>query len=136
MSHHWLIALLACPLLSGQQFAHYDIYRAASPVVVDGKLDEPAWKQAPAAGDFHPVGDEANVRQQTIVKLAWDDENLYLGYYCLDRRISAYITERHGPVSQGGGRMPTVRLTQNIQRHVACPAREVEGVARSGARTW
>jgi hypothetical protein len=100
MSHHWLIALLACPLLSGQQFAHYDIYRAASPVVVDGKLDEPAWKQAPAAGDFHPVGDEAKVRQQTIVKLAWDDENLYLGYYCLDRRISAYITERHGPVSQ------------------------------------
>jgi hypothetical protein len=64
MSRYWLIAFLVCPLLSAQQFADYKIYRAASPIVVDAKLDEPAWKQAPAASDFHPVGDEPNVEQQ------------------------------------------------------------------------
>jgi len=100
MLSRWLVLLFLLPVLSGQELSRYDIYRAASPIVVDGKLDESAWKQAPAVGDFHPLGEEAKVQQQTIAKILWDDENLYVGYYCLDRRISAYVTERHGPVSR------------------------------------
>ena len=33
------------------------------------------------------------------MRLLWDDDNLYAGYYCHDKHISAKVTERHGPVS-------------------------------------
>ena len=32
--------------------------------------------------------------------MLWDDENLYVGYYCHDKHISAEVMQRHGPVSQ------------------------------------
>ena len=80
----------------------YDIYRASSPITIDAKLDDAAWRNAPSVGPFNfhaNPGDPAN--QQTSVKLLWDDENLYLGYEMDDKRISAYVTERHGPVRIG-----------------------------------
>jgi hypothetical protein len=91
----WLMTATA------QERKSYDIYRAASLITIDAKLDEEAWRLAPSAGPFHfhlNPGDATN--QQTAVKLLWDDENLYLGYEMDDTRISAYITERHGPVSK------------------------------------
>jgi hypothetical protein len=100
MAIRWLIILTLCPLLSAQQLSQYDIHRATSPIVIDGKLDEAAWRDVPSAGNFHPFRGETRVRQQTLAKLAWDDENLYVGYYCLDKKISAYVTERNGPVSR------------------------------------
>ena len=30
----------------------YDIHRVTSPITIDGKLDESAWKAAPSVGDF------------------------------------------------------------------------------------
>jgi hypothetical protein len=91
----WLMTAAA------QERKSYDVYRAASPIKVDAKLDEEAWRIAPSVGPFNfhlNPGDPAN--QQTVVKILWDDENLYLGYEMDDKRISAYITERHGPVSK------------------------------------
>jgi hypothetical protein len=95
-----LIPLLAVGAAVGQTFPRYDIYRAPSPIVVDGKLDEAAWKQAPAAGDFHFNWWKEGAKEQTVAKLLWDDENLYAGYYCHDKHISATVTKRHGPVSR------------------------------------
>jgi hypothetical protein len=86
--------------LAAQEHAHVDVYRAASPIVIDGKLDEPAWKTASRLGDFHFLPPAPAVKQQTVARIVWDDQNLYVGYYCIDKRISAYITERHGPVSR------------------------------------
>lgn len=85
--------------LPAQQRSQYTIYRAASPIVIDAKLDEQAWRRAPSAGDFH-FRRADKLRQQTVAKLVWDDENLYVSYYCLDRRITAFVNERHGPVSR------------------------------------
>ncbi|MEZ5360785.1 MAG: carbohydrate-binding family 9-like protein [Bryobacterales bacterium] len=96
-----LILLASVSLAVAQQRKRYDVYRAASPIKIDAKLDEEAWKRAPSVGPFNfhlNPGDPAN--QQTTVKLLWDDENLYLGYEMDDAHISAYITERHGPVSK------------------------------------
>ena len=47
--------LLACAIIPSiaQTLPRYDIYRAAGRIVIDGKLDEPAWQQAPSVGDFH-----------------------------------------------------------------------------------
>ena len=83
--------------MAAQERKSYDIYRAASAITIDAKLDEEAWRLAPSVGPFNfhrSPGDPAN--QQTEVKLLWDDENLYLGYEMADTRISAYVTERHG----------------------------------------
>ena len=81
----------------GQELPRYDVLRAGSPIVIDGRLDEAAWRQAPAVSDFH-----FNwwTSEQTVAKLLWDDTRLYAGYFCHDKHISASVTKRHGPVSR------------------------------------
>jgi cytochrome c oxidase cbb3-type subunit III len=93
---------LALQLLSVPCFAQkmYDIYRAASPILIDAKLDEPAWQQAPAVGDFHFPWFKEGVKEPTVAKILWDDEHLYVSWLARDKHISAFITERHGPVSK------------------------------------
>ena len=93
-----LLASLANCVM-GQTLPRYDVYRAAGRIVVDGKLDEPAWEQAPSVGDFRFNWWKEGAKEQTVAKILWDDENLYVGYYCHDKHISAEVTERHGPVS-------------------------------------
>ncbi|MEK7405596.1 MAG: carbohydrate-binding family 9-like protein [Acidobacteriota bacterium] len=84
---------------AAQPLPRYDIPRASSPIVVDAKLDEPAWRKVPPAGEFRATWWKPGPVEPTVVRMLWDDENLYVGYYCHDRHISAYVRERHGPVS-------------------------------------
>ena len=83
-----------------QTAVEYRIQRAPSAIAIDGKLDEAAWRSAPAASDFlfnwHTEGD----KEPTVAKLLWDDDNLYVSWHCKDRHISASVTQRHGPVSK------------------------------------
>jgi esterase/lipase superfamily enzyme len=85
---------------SAQNLPRYDIYRAPSPIVIDARLDEPAWQKAPPAGEFHFNRWKQGEKEPTVAKMLWDDENLYVSYFCHDRHISAYVRERHGPVSK------------------------------------
>ncbi len=96
------MALSPLLLLWGSALAQqpYSIYRAPSPVTIDAKLDEPAWREAPSVGAFQFNWHTDGEKEQTIVKMLWDDENLYLAYRVLDKHISAYETRRHGPVSK------------------------------------
>ncbi|HYM12982.1 MAG TPA: carbohydrate-binding family 9-like protein [Bryobacterales bacterium] len=94
-----MLALPLAAMAAAQPLPHYDIYRASSPIVIDAKLDEPAWQQAPPVGDFHFNWWKEGEKEPTVAKMLWDDHNLYVGYYCHDRHISAFVTERHGPVS-------------------------------------
>jgi len=86
-------------LVLGQPLPHYDIYRVPSRIVINARLDEPAWQQAPPVGDFHFNRWKEGEKEQTIARLLWDDEHLYVAWLCRDRHISAFVTERHGPVS-------------------------------------
>jgi hypothetical protein len=94
-----LIVLLAW-ILSAQSVPRYEIYRAPSPIMVDGKLDDSAWQAAPPVGDFHFKGWKSGEKERTVARILWDNANLYVGYFWHDRHISAFITERHGPVSR------------------------------------
>lgn len=94
-----ILLLILAGILDAQTLARYDIHRAAGRIVIDGKLDEPAWEQAPAVSDFHFNWWKEGAKEKTVAKVLWDDENLYVGYYCHDKHISAEVTERHGPVS-------------------------------------
>jgi hypothetical protein len=92
--------LLALPLLSiAQQKPSYDMHRTSEPIMIDGRLDEAAWKAAKPVGDFHFNWWTSGEKEQAVAKILWDDANLYIGYYCRDKNISANVTRRHGPVS-------------------------------------
>ena len=51
-------------------------------IVIDGRLDEAAWANAPKAADFiqnEPKEGEPSA-EKTEVRVLYDSENLYLGY--------------------------------------------------------
>ena len=93
----WLLCF-CCVACFGQKT--YDIYRAPSPIAIDGKLDEPAWRNAPSIGDFTFLWVKDGEREQTVAKLLWDDENLYVSWRAHDKHISAFEKRRNGPVSK------------------------------------
>ncbi|RFP64315.1 hypothetical protein D0N36_14760 [Hymenobacter lapidiphilus] len=60
--------------------------RATSPVSVDGRLDEAAWKAAPVVRNFRQVEPNQGqaARPDTDVRIIFDDKNLYIGAFCPD----------------------------------------------------
>jgi hypothetical protein len=72
----------------------YVCYRAASPVIVDGRLDEPAWKEAEFSTSFVDIVSGEPAWFDSRVALAWDDQNLYVGYRIEEPDVRASLTER------------------------------------------
>ena len=68
-------------------------YRAATPIVVDGKLDDPSWLKATCI-DLVLADSGENPRQKTRARVLWDDEYLYVAFYCEDSDIWGVTTER------------------------------------------
>ncbi len=95
------VVLIAIVMRSGgaEPLPRYDIVRANSPIVIDGSSTMPLGS-APAVGDFHFNWWKEGEREPTIAKMTWDNDNLYVGYFCHDKHISASVTRRHGPVSK------------------------------------
>lgn len=77
----------------------YVVRRTAEPITADGKLDEPAWFAAESMGEFHFPWFKEGRREQTVVKLLWDDRNLYIACLCEDAHITARTSAHDGPVS-------------------------------------
>lgn len=94
-----LVCCFAAGALTAQP-VEYEIRRTPGRIVIDAKLDEPAWTAAEPVGDFHFNWYESGDKEQTIAKLLWDDDNLYVSWRARDRHISAYERKRHGPVSK------------------------------------
>ncbi len=76
--------------------------KAAVPPVLDGVLDDEAWKTAAIIDDvwvtYNPVnGNE--MPQRTRAFMAYDDENIYIAFHCLDSQpdqIKTSLTKRDG----------------------------------------
>ena len=77
---------------ASQQTSPTDPVRSAvvtaitSEIVIDGSLDEAAWRQAPTIGDLVqriPVAGGAPT-ERTEVRLLYDEDNLYIGVLCHD----------------------------------------------------
>jgi hypothetical protein len=58
----------------------YVCSRSSGPIVIDGNLDEPAWKDAPWSDEFVDIEGEARPRPRfrTRVKMVWDDQYFYI----------------------------------------------------------
>ncbi len=81
-------------LPAAPQPAHYTCYRAAGPLVIDGRLDEPSWLAAPRSSRFVDIvtGDPAWF--DTRVALLWDDSYLYFGFTAEEPNVQATLTAR------------------------------------------
>jgi hypothetical protein len=72
----------------------YVARRTADPIKIDGKLDEPAWKDAPSTGAFVNTLTGGPADQSTEAKLLWDDKFLYVGFENADTDIWSNLTKR------------------------------------------
>jgi hypothetical protein len=87
------VLLLATPA-AGQGSAHatggarprVQAVERTTPIVLDGRLDEAVWQNAPAATDFTQMEPHEGqpATQRTEIRLAYDGEALYIGARMLD----------------------------------------------------
>jgi hypothetical protein len=105
--HHCLTRLIAVVLaqallgsLNADEVLTYRIQRATTPIRVDGKRDEAVWKNAPSVGEFQFPWWQEGRKEQTEAKLLWNDQFLYVSFYCEDAHVSGEQSERDSPVYQ------------------------------------
>jgi hypothetical protein len=74
----------------------YVCYRARTPLTLDGRLDDAAWRDAPWTDDFVDIeGDRRpKPRLRTRAKMLWDDRCLYIGAELEEPHVRATLT-RH-----------------------------------------
>ncbi len=74
---------------------HYVCRRASGPVTVDGKLDDPAWANAPWTEDFVDIEGPLKPlpRLRTHAKMLWDDQYLYVAAQLEETDVWATLTE-------------------------------------------
>lgn len=84
---------LACSLLYAQP-KQYECHRAASPIKIDGHLDDAAWNKAPWTDAFVDIvgADHPTPRFRTRMKMLWDDEYLYIGAELEEPDVWATLT--------------------------------------------
>jgi hypothetical protein len=71
--------------------------RRQGPIVLDGKLDEPAWQLAEEGKGFTQVQPEEGKPSpvDTRFRVLWDSEYLYIGVQCFDPEpVVAYLSRR------------------------------------------
>ncbi len=75
----------------------YKVARAKGPITVDGKMDEPDWKNA----EVQPISnffrlDKPAEKQNSKFRMLWDDSTIYLFYECEDTSLTARETKFDG----------------------------------------
>lgn len=79
-----------------------ELVKSATPPVLDGSLDDEAWKTATIIDDvwitYNPVNGE-ELPQRTRAYVTYDENNLYFAFHCLDSQpelIKTSLTKRDG----------------------------------------
>ena len=80
----------------------YVCHRAAGPVAVDGRLDDPGWAAAGWTDPFEDIEGDKRPRPQhrTRAKMAWDDEALYVAAELDEPHVWATLTDHDAVVFQ------------------------------------
>lgn len=97
----YVFALVQTSLLMGQVISKkLPAQRTTLPVLIDGKLNEPAWKEAAKADDyteFRPViGRKETQGNHTETFLMYNDEGIYFGGTCYERSLDSIAKELKG----------------------------------------
>jgi hypothetical protein len=72
----------------------YEVSRTATPVKVDGKLDDAVWTRAAPMSDFRQNLDGSVGVVKTEAKMLYDDNFLYVSFRCPDKNIWATMKTR------------------------------------------
>lgn len=80
------------------EFPHpkgYVAYKASSPIHINGKIDDPAWENAPWTDDFVDIEGAKRVkpRFRTRVKMLWDNEYFYVAAELEEPHVWATLTK-------------------------------------------
>ena len=88
-----IIAMLLCAYAcSAGELAVYMSPKVCKPPVIDGKLDDDAWKVAPAVTlVLAETGKPAT--KDTKARMCWDDKYLYVAFDCVDQDVWGTLTE-------------------------------------------
>jgi len=80
----------------------YECLRAAEPIIVDGKLDDAAWANAPWSDDFLDIEGDTRPRPRfrTRAKMTWDDDYFYVAAQLDEPHVWATITQRDAVIFQ------------------------------------
>ena len=80
----------------------YLCHFTASPITIDGKLDETAWAAAPWTDDFQDIQGAAKPRPRlrTRAKLLWDDNYLYVAAELEEPHVWATLTHHDAVIFQ------------------------------------
>ena len=75
---------------------HYVCRRATSAIVIDGRMDEPAWADAAWTDLFVDIegGTKPRPRFATRAKMSWDDRNFYIAVNLQEPHVWATLTQR------------------------------------------
>jgi hypothetical protein len=68
--------------------------RPGTVITIDGKLDEPAWREANTTGLFVNTLDGSPVSKPALARVLWDDNNLYVAFELQDADIISSM-EKH-----------------------------------------
>jgi len=82
-----LLFALAAPLT-------YNCHRAATPINIDGQLNDPAWRRAPWTSYFIDIegSKKPRPRHKTRVKMMWDDNFFYVAAQMEEPHVWATLT--------------------------------------------
>jgi hypothetical protein len=91
-----LLLLLGAVLASGAEPKTYVCYRATGKILVDGKLNETAWRKAPATDLFVDIEGDVRPRPrfQTRAKMLWDAQYFYISAELEEQHVWGTLTKR------------------------------------------
>ncbi len=94
-----VVLVLISSVAYSQHIEQYTVNKINSEISLDGKLDENVWALAEATRDFVILGDNQNTaKSKAWAKILWDDNYLYVAFYCQDDKIWATYEDRDDPL--------------------------------------
>ncbi|GAG18906.1 unnamed protein product, partial [marine sediment metagenome] len=85
-------------LVPADQLPHYSAAKCADPLVIDGMLDEDAWKSASRTPPFVDLISGKATVHETRAAILWDDQYLYVGFWLDEPNVDAKYKNRDDPI--------------------------------------
>lgn len=96
---------MLCPVRAAENAADitlvYPCRQATAPITIDGKVDAAEWGSAVEVGGFTDSGSDNLAPEQVLMRLCYDQNNLYLAVTCIESNMkglkTSAATQKDGP---------------------------------------